>query len=267
LIRFLEDIRRGGQGIGFGFRPQQRPPSLALVALAGPEDAKAVGAAVDAGADAVAVSPAATGELASGVKEVLEHAKDKPRGIALVGGTVAAPTSPSAWAEMGVDFVVLGDDQPAAVMTGEVERIARVAMDFDPVQVRALEALGMDAFLLTTTDLQPGARLSIKDLVRVRLLIGSTSKPVLVSVGDKGLLPDLEVLMQTGIEGVVLEAERLGSTSLADAVKLFREAIAKLGPRRVPKRRPGEELPIIPRAAAPAASETGEGGEEQFEPE
>jgi hypothetical protein len=101
------------------------------------------------------------------------------------------------------------------------------------------------------------------------LLIGSTSKPVLVSVGDAGLLPDLEVLMQTGIEGVLLDAERLaaGEGALGEAVKTYREAIAKLGPRRVPKRRSGEELPVIPRAASPAASETGEGGDEPILPE
>lgn len=255
LTKYLEDIRRGGQGIGFGASRQQKLPSLALVVALGKANPNELAATTAAGADAVMVAPA-NGDLTGLFGQLDGDGGMRARGVVLDGGTAPLPDSPKAWGEAGVDFVVFGEEQPAALLAGEVDKVARVAMDFDPVHVRALEALESDAFLLWLSRPEAGARLTVKDLIRVRLLVGSTGKPVLVGLGDRALVADLEALMQAGVEGVALDGDSLD----AEAVKSFRQAIDALGPRRQPRRRGGEELPLIPRVPSTPAG-PGEGEE------
>lgn len=251
LIKVLENVRKGGQGFGFTARHEQRPASLVLVVAS---EAEGAVHAADAGADAVAFSgqwPGRPNAKGRG-SEAPDAAATKPRGLVLGDGTVG--DGKQEWGELGIDFVVLGDSQPATVLLGEVERMARVEPDFDPTEIRALEALGMDGFVLAAGG-GGKARLSVRDLTRIRLLVGVTGKPVLVSVGDENLAASLEVLVQAGVEGVLLEGEALtgGQDAVARIVSAYRQAIDKLGPRRLLKRRAGEDLPIIPRAAPEAA--------------
>ncbi|MHB1005853.1 MAG: hypothetical protein ACYC3S_09450 [Chloroflexota bacterium] len=268
LSKYLDNIRRGGQAFGFATRQAERPASLALVAVLAEPDPAAVSAALQAGADGVVFAFASATVLAEGgeaVKALVAAAGDKPRGLLLSAAAAEGGTDAKAWADWGLDFVVLTEDQPAALLLGETEKVVRVGVDFDPMDVRAFDAVGADAFLLAAPAAQGNTRLSVKSLARYRLLIGLTNKPVLIAVANGVVTSDLELFAQIGAEGIVLETGVTGRKpeQVKAAIGKFRQAITKLGPRKPPKRRARSETPIIPRSAMQA----GEGDEEPDEPE
>ena len=262
LSKYLDNIRRGGHAFGFAARQMERPASLALVAVLADPDPAAVSAALQAGADGVAFAfggPAALAEGGEVVKALVGAAGDKPKGIVVSGTAAEGSLDAKAWADWGLDFAVFGEDQPASVLLGDTEKVARVGLDFDPMDVRAFDAVGADVFLVAAPEAQAGAGLSVKTLARYRLLVGLTNKPILIAVAGDSATADLELLAQIGVEGIVLEPSATGSKpEQVKAVARFREAITKLGPRKPPKRREGSEMPIIPRAAAQAGEDEGE---------
>ncbi len=252
LSKLLESVRRGGQGFGFTARRVEESASLVLVAALPEGDADLVRAAVAGGAEAVILAPGEPAQLArvSGqLGELLAAAAERPCGLLVAAAAPAA----SVWREGGLDFVVVTAEAPAALLRGQMEWVARVGLDFEPTEVRALDALGVDAYLIDSGQ-REGQALSIREVARCRLLAGLTSKPALVGVADEGLADELDVILQTGVEGIVLAPTLVGGRpdEVKANVAAFRAAVNKLGPRRPARRKPGEEVPLLPRVTPPA---------------
>jgi hypothetical protein len=237
-----------------------------VAALAEPRQ-ELVKAAIEGGADAVILVQPSAGAFAKAaeLKQLIKAAADKPCGLAVVDPKSGEAFEPKAWPEVGFDFVVFTTERPASVLLSEVEKVARVHAGFEPADVRALDGLGIDAFIVAAEDRAPGARLSVGEIARFRLLAGLTGKPVLVSVEDTALAADLEFLVQIGLEGIVLEGSLLGTNAAEVGARLatFREAVKKLGPRRAARRRLGEEVPLLPRVG-PTAMPEQEAGEPEL---
>lgn len=264
LSKMLQNTRRGGQGFGFTAQPTETRASLAVVAALAEPRQDLIKAAIEGGADAVVLAQPSGGDSVkvAELKQLIRAAADKPCGLAVADLKPDEAFEPKAWLEAGLDFVVFTTDRPASVLLSEAERVARVDAGFEPADVRALDGLGVDAFIVAAEQRPAGSRLSVSEVVRFRLLAGLTGKPVLVSVRDEALAADLEVLAQIGLEGIVLEESLLGASAegLRAHLATFREAVRNLGPRRAIRRRPGEEVPLLPRVG-PTAMPEQEAGE------
>lgn len=262
LTKLVENARRGGQGFGFMARQTEAVPGLILIASLPASRPELVKAAIEAGADALVLSEGdATTADAVAVQRVVQVAGDRPCGLAVAGTEPAEATRSRAWQEAGVDFLLLSPGNAAGLLLGELEKVAKIRADCEATEVRALDALGMDAFVVERAEDRAGARLSIADAARYRLLTALTGRPVFVGVENRDLVADLENLAELGVEGVLVGPATLGEDPAAvrGVLESFRSEITRLGPRKPPKRRQGQELPLIPRVAPPGSG----GGEEE----
>ncbi len=247
LSKLLASVRRGGQGFGFTARRVETSTNLVIVAALQEGNADLVKAVVGAGADALLLAPAEPtppASLETQLGELLAAAAERPCGLLVSGDAPAA----SAWREGGLDFVVVTAEAPAALWRDHGDRVVQVGLDFDPLDVRALDALGVDAYVVETGR-RAGQPLRVRDVARYRLLAGLTSRPVLVGIADQELAGELGVILRTGAEGIVLAPALVGSRpqEARACVAAFRDAANKLGPRRPIRRASEEEVPLVPR--------------------
>ncbi|MDA8217025.1 MAG: hypothetical protein M0Z94_05340 [Dehalococcoidales bacterium] len=266
FIRLLQSVRRGGREFGLAPRQGQAPPSLAVIALLPNMETRSVEAALAGGADAIVATMESAGKATptlDDIKELVGAAGDKPFGLAIRGTAAELEVKPADLARAGVDFLLLTADQSAGMLSEELDEVIQVKADYEPTDIRALDALGFDAFLLTGDAAQANRRLTVAEVVRYRLLTALTGKPVLLSVGDRSALADLEVIRDVGVEGIALEPALLGkqADSIRPAIAAFRDEIARLGPRRPPKRRGREEPVLLPHVtpSGPPEEEIGPG--------
>ncbi|MHB1416390.1 MAG: hypothetical protein ACYC1C_14165 [Chloroflexota bacterium] len=266
FAKLLQSVRRGGKEFGFTPRQGQAPPSLAVVALLPDAETSSVEAALAGGADAIVAAIGSAGKAVPAlddIKRLVGAAGDKPFGLAIRGTAAELEVKPADLARAGVDFLLLTADQPAGMLSDDLDEVIQVKVDYEPTDIRALDALGFDAFLLTVEAAQANRRLAVAEVVRYRLLTALTSKPVLLSVGDRSALADLEVIRDVGVEGIALEPALLGkqAESIRSAIESFRDSIARLGPRRPPKRRGREEPVLLPHMtpSGPPEEEIGPG--------
>jgi hypothetical protein len=165
------------------------------------EDADAVLLSEDAGADAV--KAAAAGGVPIGVR--------LPKGDRAQVATLR---------EAGADFFVLSEDAAAsALMEEEVSYILEVAGEPTDTDLRALEALQLEAILAPPVD----AALTIRRSVGLRRFVAFARKPLMLPVAAEIAAPDLEALRELNV--ILLLAR-------ADAAATVREKVAALPPRR-----------------------------------
>ncbi len=133
--------------------------------------------------------------------------------------------------EHGGDFYVIPDiDMPASLLSSEeIGKIAVVPFDLPDELCQSIGDLPIEAVLVS--GLETKRELTLRDLMTIKVLGDSISKPMMV-IRSTGLLEaDLTMLQEAGVNGVMLTLE---GTSLEDLGE-FRDLLEKLPKRKVKK--------------------------------
>ena len=240
LLDKLERASRGAAtplGFTSTVKREKTAPMLLLGALAA-GDAEAAKLAVDGSLDGVIV--VGTGEAKKA---------DIDRSVAALDGVTvgvwldeAQPTRPD-----GLDFEVFSSEAtPAGALSGEERTtVMQVVPELDDSLLRTIEALPVDAFLVSLAD---AGSLTVRQLMRLARVRGVTSRWILVHVASLPTKEELEQLRDAGAGAVVVDLAGQTAASLKATHELLREL-----PHEPTKRKKGHGVVTLPAAAAPAS--------------
>lgn len=270
--KFIKRLRESSNGavpgIGFKAVPAAPPPSLLLAVVVPDKEARQESAAIDGGAEAIIVrlsSQDGAEWQEARMREVLADSKGKPCGIISDGGERLRldPGQLRQLQAVGVDFVIVStQDSPGLMRLEDIGKVMVIDHTLDHDLVRTINELDVDAVAIA----QPrpegnGGHLSIRDVMRLKLLRMLVRKPMIV-LGDGSVNPqDVEVLRDVGVEGIVIDlsATGEGERSIEETVRSYAEAIAKLGPAaRKRQAKSSAIIPSIRRETSPSKEETDE---------
>ncbi len=145
---------------------------------------------------------------------------------------------------LGFDFAIIsGHDDPNILQMEDFGKVLIVDPTFDNDLIRTINDLDVGAIEVSLARPEAvGRHFSIRDVMQYKLLRMLVHKPIIVR-GERSIRPeDVSGLFDVGIEGLVIDAAITGSgtQSIRDATAAYRDAIAKLGPR---KRNQGGKVP------------------------
>ena len=224
--------------IGFSPEPQKARPTMLLAALIN-------GSAKAAGADMVLSRGGSARSKDGAQKEQLRGLWQKE------GGDAAAAR------DQGFDFIVFsGDDAPAAVLLEEETGLVMQAQtDMSDSLLQAMQWMPLDALLVRWD-----GPVTVRRQLELQRLSGFSRKPLFLFVENELQAPELEVLREAGVIGVVVDLARGGESAL----KSLRERIDNLRPR--PRRsRADQSIISIVQPVVAMAPEPDEPGEDEPE--
>ena len=239
LLDKLERASRGAAtplGFASAVKREKIAPMLLLGALA----------AGDAAGAKLAVDGALDGAIVVGTGGAKKA--DVDRSVAALDGVTfgvwldeAQPKAPD-----GADFQVFSSEAtPAGALSGdERTTVMQVVPELDDSLLRTIEALPVDAFLVSLAD---AGSLTVRQLMRLARVRGVTSRWILVHVASLPTKEELEQLRDAGAGAVVVDLA--GAT--AASLKATRELLLEL-PHGPTKRKKGRGVVTLPAAAAPA---------------
>ena len=241
--------RREGPSIGFGAAVREQPRAMVLIALTtGSAEAKA---ALEAGADAVAIRSEAGSAVA-----FLESLANAKHTVGVLSEALDEQGA-AALAEAGCDFVIssLEKTESVAVDTERMGHILIASEGMEDNTLRAIAPLGLDGLYV---ERGPGGTMVANQLGLVRLATFAAT-PLLVTVPAKASVAELRVLRDSGVGGVIAPE----NASAAELTALIKSLIAVPAPKK--SRRDGAEMAIVPSAAAGHADHEEEEEEEDDE--
>ena len=212
MSKLSERMRRAARAesrpVGLVVTTTAPQPTMLVVAEAGATDA----AKAAENADAVLLSDGAGADV---VKAAV--AAGVPVGVRLPRGDRAQVAQ---LRQAGADFFVLSEDAAAsALMEEEVSYIIEVAGEPTDTDLRALEALQLEAILAPPVD----AALTIRRSIGLRRFVAFARKPLMLPVAAEIEAPELEALRELNVILLLTRAE---------AAATVREKVAALPPRR-----------------------------------
>ena len=240
LLDKLERASRGAAtplGFASAVKREKIAPMLLLGALA----------AGDAAGAKLAVDGALDGAIVVGTGGAKKA--DVDRSVAALDGVTfgvwldeAQPKAPD-----GADFQVFSSEAtPAGALSGdERTTVMQVVPELDDSLLRTIEALPVDAFLVSLAD---AGSLTVRQLMRLARVRGVTSRWILVHVASLPTKEELEQLRDAGAGAVVVDLA--GAT--AASLKATRELLLEL-PHGPTKRKKGRGVVTLLAAAAPAS--------------
>ena len=252
LLDRLDRIARG-TSVALGFVPsanRERIPPIVLLARLSSTPKGTVAALSDAHVDAVII---AQGDQS--VKDL----EGLTWGTAVDG---LDRQQMEAYKEQGSDFVVFGIEgtHADALEEGETARVLRIPPDLEESTLRGLEDLPLEAVLLQ----RPGNQgpLALAHLLAISNVRAAVSRFLFLEWDDTLTPRDLEHLRDMGVDGIVLDAEKVD----AKAFKVMREQIDAL-PRRRPRgeHRPAAVLPRMGGAPEPPGRQEEDDEEEAWD--
>jgi hypothetical protein len=240
--------RREGAGIGFSRVAREAPRALALLAVVSTADeAKA---ALEAGADAVAVEAASAGAAASAMIGIAEEK-------AAVGALLPSLSEGDAKTlqDAKCDFVIspLETTDSAAVDTDRMGQVVAAAAEMEDNVLRALGPLSLDGLFVKRGS---GAMTLAQQLAFVRLA-SFASTGLIVTVDSTASIGELRVLRDSGTVAV--------STAKGTSVEALKSLIETLKAVPPPRkgRREGADIALVPSASGHSDEhEEEEGGDE-----
>ena len=203
LLRRLKSAGQSGRMARIGFATgdaDARRRALVIVAriTQRPDLADGLRALVEVGAEAVEIVPRTGGGSVA----------DIVNGAGVPCGLVLAADSETGGAELadtaGLDWIHLISSAPAQYLTHtQVNRLVDVVPDMQPGRLSGLGGLKIDAVVISGSGDQ--AIFTVDTLTAVTAVQTATKGPVLLGQG-LGLLPrDAGVLVQHGIEGIIVD--------------------------------------------------------------
>ena len=229
----LDKLERASKGAAqpLGFAAAAKREKVAPMLLIGAIDAGDAGqakTATEAGLDAVIVQDSASSAVDKTIKGVKGITAGVTRGE-------ASPEDPD-----GADFQVFSSDAtPLGSLSGDGRtNIMQVVPEWEDSQLRTLELLPVDGFLVSLTDSQS---LTISQLMRLARVRGVTSRWLLAHLGVVPTKAELEQLREVGVAAIVVD--RAGRT--ADDLKACKEAMLEL-PRESRRKDRGHNVATLP---------------------
>ena len=224
----LEQISRAAPApMGFGAARAQKTPGMALIGIVSGAYAEGIGLLAGLGPDAVLVAgvdgPPALKELGQSL------GSDIPWGakVSSLSGEDA-----QAYEEGGCGLLAfsLQGTSVAAVRSEEMARILCVDADIESDQLRAVDALPVDALLLSV----PGraAPWTLEDLAAVARVSRRVDKYVLLEVSQIPGAKELEALRNIGVNGLVADVTTADAANLAE----LKAALLDMPRQRFPRK-------------------------------
>lgn len=202
LLDRLERASKGAvQPLGFGAAAKrEKVAPILLIGAVDAGDAAQAKLALDAGIDGVIVKDAAVSAVDMSIKGV--------KGIvAGIWRDQAAESDPE-----GADFQVFSSDAtPIGALGGEKRtNIMQVVPEWEDSQLRTLELLPVDGFLVSLKD---SSSLTVSQLMRLARVRGVTSRWLLAHLADLPTKGEIEQLREVGVAAIVVD---LAGRSLDD---------------------------------------------------
>ena len=261
MSKFIDKLNQVSQAVplSMGFRQRRSvspKPKILLVASLARSNLEDLADCV-AGADAGLLH---ISELSSGAKtlrKISQVVPDIPWGGWLRGGRGEIKQM----VKVGCDFVVFPAANTSMVMfqDDEVGKILEVESSLSEGLLRAINELPVDAVLVTNEQAE-GYFLTWHHLMLFQRFADLLTKPLLVSIPSVVTASELQVLWETGVDGVVVE---VGVGQPAERLKELRQVIDKIVFPSPRKRKKAEALlPHISRETSAIIEEE----EEEEEP-
>lgn len=222
LIEKLRYIVQGGdRPIGFRSAMSSTPDQSMLLIAASPLRKIAEAKDILTTVDAVIVSEEEDSSLLNVVKVV----GDIPWGVWL---EIATEDKVKALREAGGDFFLFEAKTTPLAIVQEQEsgRVAKIDPALDDSLVRTFDQLPVDAVLLSLG--REEASLTLFQIMQCQRLVNLMHKPLLLGTSASLIKKDIESLWETGVVGIVVEAE--GNTR--HRLEEYRQIIKTLPPTR-----------------------------------
>jgi len=144
--------------------------------------------------------------------------------------------------EAGADFVVLPSSGAVIPADRKIGRVLQVSPSITDVMLRTVNDLPVDAILLSD-DKDAAMDITWQRLMLFQRFAGLAQKPVIVPVPVSATAAELQLVWETGVSGILVEAK---DTPDAEALAKLREAIDGLQfPSRKRKEKPSAVLPQV----------------------
>ena len=231
MSKFLDRLEQITQGapapMGFGVTRPEKTPSMALLGLATGSDAKGIKLLAEVKPDGALISDTKDSQELKSITQPLQD--QVPWGARI---DALSEEDAKALEEGGSDLLAfsLAGTSVAAMGSQEVARILCVDVDMESDQLRAVDALPIDAVLVSMSQLT--APWTLENLATIARVIQRLDKYILVEVSRLPNAKELEAIRNTGVHGL---AVNVGSTN-AKNLKELKQAMLDL-PRQRPKRR------------------------------
>jgi len=245
FVKKLNQVSHGaGHTIGFGAVSKPKTTPMLLIARLTSMDEDSSTAAVSGKVDALLYDIKDSAGQAYTLAKLAENDDKIPWGVRLQKASIEGINR---LAEAGCDFVILDPEAAAGVLQEEtMGKVLEAGVALGDGLVRAIGQLSVDALLLTE-DKQSGS-LTINQLINYQRISGFAGKPLLAFLPRE--LSDLEVLLDAGIKGVVMD---LSVKDMEARLKEVQEAIQKLSGLKKRKAK-GGDYPVLP-SSTPASNE------------
>ena len=242
MSKFLDRLEQITQGapppMGFMAPRGQKTPGMALVGLVSESYSEGISLLGDLCPDAILISDA---KDAQSVK-----VSSQPLGSGTPWGSRVSSLSEQeaqAYEEGGCDLLAfsLPGTSLAAVASEEMARILCVDPDIETDQIRVLDALPVDALLLSMSGLS--APWTLEDLASIARVSHRVDKYILLEVSQIPGAKELEALRNTGVHGLVVDVGKVDSQRLSE----LKQALLDM-PRQRPVRKE-KAAALLPRSA------------------
>jgi len=247
-------LRRAGRtepapmGFSLGGNRAKSPGMLVTVILDDLDQAAAA-AAVKAGAETLLFDKADLDKDAEKIR-ALTASVDVPCGLRL---TKPAAKAAAAARGLGLDYLRIDDDAPAALLLDEEEGfVFAVEEDASDTFLRTLDSMFVDALYVGEIE----APFTLRRQLELRRLSGFARKPLVVLAGNPLNSEDLECLRDAGVAAVMIAA----GGGLDKQLASLRASIEAMRPRRRRRNDRQDSVAVLPSVGH---AEDDEGEEEE----
>ena len=139
--------------------------------------------------------------------------------------------------ETGCDYIVIESMETEASILNEVKigKIVTLKFDLEEELIHAVSRLPIDAvILILPKSMKP---MTLKDLVMIQRVLGTTDKPVILETSSEISHPQLEIIRNMGITGLITTIPPISK------INRLRTAIDKLPERNIENDRRYAQLP------------------------
>ena len=231
MSKFLDRLEQIIQGtpppMGFRAPRAQKTPGMALVGLVSKAYPKGVSTLRALGPDAVLISGA---KSATAVKESTKSLESKISWGARV--SALSHEDARAFEEGGCDLLAfsLTGTSLAAVTTEGMARVLCIDKDIESEQLRAIDALPIDALLLSGVDISE--TWTLEDLASIARISYRVDKYILLDISQVPGAKELEALRNTSVNGLVVDVGVVDSGGLTE----LKQALLDMPRQRPPRR-------------------------------
>lgn len=240
FIKKLGQVSRGNeQPMGFGPRAKVKIAPMMLIAQFGSVDGNTVKQAISGGADAVLFDIEKPLSQIEMISQISGSMGKVPWGVRLGANTSEEIDK---LADAGCDYVVMTADVPAQLLIEDrMGKVLETDLTLGDGLAEAVSQVSIDAILIADGDSLP--TLTIGRLLDYQRICAYSGKLAVVNVPQN--LADLDVLLEAGVGGVIVDVEvERGSEILSEA----REKIQSLSGHK--KKGREENHALLPRASA-----------------